>query len=783
MTEYRRRIINSLSFRIIMPVTAIILAGGIILYLFVLRSISDFADSYVRDSLLGKAQSIYNICDRSLIELLKVNAAGDAKSVRIKQALTLGLIEDFMSESGLKGSITENNRRILLAGDFHPLLSDMVEKTLEEKMVSFIEHEGRRYIAYHEDFEPWGWHIALVMDMESYSKMRRSVMVAYNVTVVVLLLIAVLSFYFFSRNVRYPINMILDSIRKGSKPEYKGIYEFELLSDNLRQMIKHMEDETKALNNIYHIAISKRGADFFGEVVMAVERIFGLNSLIARVNPDGETVNALALYLDGELKNGMNIPLKGSACEDVVNTKQMVVIERDAYKQFPFSNFLPAVKADSYIGFAVFNRKGDVAGIMNAFGKHTEFKESDIKVLQTIGQMVAIEIERLDEESEKEKMREQLYQSQKMEAVGTLAGGIAHDFNNILQGILGYASLLKMKVSEDDPTYKSIDIIENSATKAAELTKQLLGFARKGKYVVEPLNLNETVHNVLKIIKRTFDRAIEIKTTLKDDLWTVEGDHNQIENMILNLCLNARDVMPAGGLLHIETINKEVAADIPHLWEKPGRYAVIKITDTGRGMDEEVKKHIFEPFFTTKEKGKGTGMGLAMVYGVVKNHDGFITVDSEPGEGTSFTVFLPAVEKEIKRDETEVKDLPHGKGTILVVDDEEVIRNFAKETLESLGYSILVASNGEEAVAVYNSNKGSIDLVILDLIMPKMGGDEAFHRLKLINPDVRVLISTGFGIAEQTTEMMKDTGIAGFLHKPYNITGIAEAVKKALSSV
>jgi CheY-like chemotaxis protein len=210
---------------------------------------------------------------------------------------------------------------------------------------------------------------------------------------------------------------------------------------------------------------------------------------------------------------------------------------------------------------------------------------------------------------------------------------------------------------------------------------------------------------------------------------------------------------------------------------------IIRVSDTGAGISEEMRKRIFEPFFTTKEKGRGTGMGLAMVYGVIQNHDGFITVESSSGIGTRFSVYLPSTERLPEKINKERRDIPGGSGTILVVDDEETVRDFTRESLESLGYSVLLASDGYEALEIFNLRKEDIGLVILDLMMPKMAGDEAFHRMKLEDPDVNVLISSGFSIEEQTKEMMKDTGIAGFLHKPYNISEIADAVKKALSSV
>lgn len=624
MKEYSPKITKSLAFRIFIPIFTIVLISGLVLYIFVLRSVSGFADEHIKGNILDMSGDIYKICDKSLNDLLMERSSGNEKLARLKKGLTIDEIESYMTENDIKGGIIENGKERLRIGDFTQEFLQKIEET-EEHTVSTFKYVGERYYATHSHFEPWDWHIILLKDAGDYASLLRKVNRAYASAAIIFLIVFFFSLYFLNRYVRYPVSTIIKSIKKGEKPEYKGIYEFEFLSANIAQTMESLQKETKMLNNLYHITVSKKGEDFFDEVVMAVGRMYNLNSLIARVSPDGEAAEVVSLYLEGELKKNLKISLKGTPCEGVVTKKHMAVIERDAYKQFPNSNFLLSIKADSYIGVAVFNRKNDVVGIVNAFGKQKEFSESDIKVLQSIGQMVAAEFERLSEEEEKEALKEQLFQTQKLEAIGTLAGGVAHDFNNMLQGILGYAAYLKMKVPAEDPMYEPLTVIEHSAERAADLTKKLLGFARKGKYIPEPLNLNDVAENVITIITRTFDRKIKTETALNPGLWTVEGDRSQLEHVILNLCLNSRDAMPEGGILSIETFNTEITKETkPYRHMKEGKYAVIKVIDTGTGMDEETLKRIFEPFFTTKEVGKGTGMGLSMAYGVVKNHNGFI---------------------------------------------------------------------------------------------------------------------------------------------------------------
>ena len=388
---------------------------------------------------------------------------------------------------------------------------------------------------------------------------------------------------------------------------------------------------------------------------------------------------------------------------------------------------------------------------------------------------------------EMQRLQEQLFQAQKMETIGTLAGGVAHDFNNLLVGILGTASLMKMSIGQDSLLQEHIQTIEQASLRASELTKQLLGFARAGKYEVRAVNLNHPIEELQKLISRTFDKRVTLTVKLAKELWAIEGDSNQLQHSFLNICLNARDAMPHGGVVTLTTQNLDLdlATAAQHHNLAPGKYVHVAITDTGVGMDSATQARIFEPFFSTKERGKGTGLGLAMVYGIVRNHGGRIFVESALGKGSTFHIYLPATRTPVAAPQAESPlDTPFGSETILLIDDERVILDVASRILKRLGYTVLVTPDGQEGVRVFAERRHEIALVILDMVMPKLGGREVFRRLKAIDPQVRVLLSSGYS-ADGDTQAILNEGVLGFVQKPYVMNDLAQAVKRAikLSSV
>ena len=392
-------------------------------------------------------------------------------------------------------------------------------------------------------------------------------------------------------------------------------------------------------------------------------------------------------------------------------------------------------------------------------------------------------IEYVRDISERKLLEERFIQAQKMESIGLLAGGIAHDFNNILGGILGYASWMKTNIGPDHPFFRPVDTIEKSANRAAELTAQLLAFARGGKYDIRPSSLNNVISESLRILTGTLDKSIAIETSLNDSLPTVEIDVGQIQQVLMNLCVNARDAMPAGGRLTIQSsvarLSESDARSQPEA--KPGWFAVLSVSDTGVGMDETVRQRIFEPFFTTKEKGKGTGLGLSMVYGVEKNHGGFVNDYSEAGEGSTFKVYLPLSGKPEIPDSVSETEMAGGQETILVIDDEDAIRQVAADILGSYGYRVRLASDGKEGISLFSRQFREIDMVILDMIMPRQGGRETFLELKRIDPNVRVLFSTGYSQNEKVNEILA-LGVRGFIQKPYQVRDLLAKVRDILDA-
>jgi two-component system cell cycle sensor histidine kinase/response regulator CckA len=381
--------------------------------------------------------------------------------------------------------------------------------------------------------------------------------------------------------------------------------------------------------------------------------------------------------------------------------------------------------------------------------------------------------------SERKQLQTRLLNAQKMEAIGTLAGGIAHDFNNLLMGIQGRTSLLLADMDPSHPHCEHLKGIEDYIRSAADLTKQLLGFARGGKYVVKPIDLNEVIIRTADMFGRT-RKEITIHRKCQKDIWTVEVDRGQLEQALLNLLVNSWQAMPQGGEIFLETRNLVLEKDdLKSLQLTPGKYVKLTVEDTGVGIDHNTQARIFEPFFTTKEIGKGMGLGLASVYGIIKNHNGIINVYSEPGEGTTFSIYLPASDKPVESQRSLNSPMQTGNEVVLLIDDEDMIITVGEQLLLKLGYQVLAARSGRQAIEIFRENLGQIQLVILDLIMPDLGGAEVFDRLKEMDPGIKVILSSGYSI-DGIAKGVLERGCNGFIQKPFGLGDLSRKIRDIL---
>jgi signal transduction histidine kinase/CheY-like chemotaxis protein len=380
---------------------------------------------------------------------------------------------------------------------------------------------------------------------------------------------------------------------------------------------------------------------------------------------------------------------------------------------------------------------------------------------------------------EQQRLEAKLQQAQKMEAIGTLAGGIAHDFNNLLMGIRGNADLIQLDLSADEPSFGRVESIQQYTTRGAELTRQLLGYARGGKYEVKPTDINKLLTQSSQMFGRT-KKEIAIGLDLQSDVWSVEVDRGQIEQVLLNLYVNAWQAMPNGGELFLKSENLVVdGLDEKTKSIQQGEYVCIHVTDTGMGMDAETVHKIFDPFFTTKQRERGTGLGLASAYGILHNHGGGIVCKSKPKTGTTFFIYLPKSDKLPQEKVAETIPVAPGSETILLVDDEKMVVDVGKEMLEHIGYQVLAAINGIDAVRILKQKGDSIDLVILDMIMPEISGAETFEAIRDVNRNVPVLLSSGYSLDGQASQIMK-RGCDGFIQKPFNLDLLSQRVRGIL---
>ncbi len=594
------------------------------------------------------------------------------------------------------------------------------------------------------------------------------------------LFVALAIIYFALGNIIKPLNhltkatqeMLDGDLSKAIRMEGRGetrtlAAAFEALRQRLEKQIKDLQNNTRELEAII---------DFFPEATLIIDRdkrVLFWNQAIEEMTgcPREQMVGKggleYALPFYGEKQPVLiNIAFDSAVQpQDPSNDLARYTGLRRQGNRISGTAWCPVVRGQNRLlsatASALYDDQGNVLGAIECIRDITEFYLM---------------------EQEKEQLQAQLLHAQKMEAIGTLAGGIAHDFNNLNQAIYGYTELLLMDPGTTEAVQRKLKAIKQSSERASELTRQLLVFSRKLKGELRSVDLNRQVEETYTLLQRTIPKMVDIELRLADELVMVHADPNQLEQIIMNLAINARDAMPEGGKLIIETANvhPEEKCGKQHRLTNPGSHVLLAITDTGHGMDQETLEHIYEPFFTTKETGKGTGLGLAMVYGIVKSHGGSIACTSEIGRGTRFEIALkpaPGIE-EVPSGGVQTMGMGNGE-VILLVDDEDLVREYGEELLTQCGYSVYAVADAETALELYRQKKDQIDLIILDMIMPGMGGKKCLEELLKINPQVRVIVASGYSPPDaEGVEMIP--GAKCFISKPYRMHEMLQALYDAL---
>jgi len=574
---------------------------------------------------------------------------------------------------------------------------------------------------------------------------------------------------------------------------------------NLKQKVEELQETLSA--TVQTVAAATEIEEVLNTVLNRA--MMTVNARIGSIMlPDKETQSlsiAASVGLGDSIVNSTSVRLGEGIAGKVAQTGEALLVEDVEQNPVFIKSNDPKYETPSFICMPLRTRE-QVIGVLNLSkkGDQKAFSKSDLKYLNSLLTHISFAVEnaRLLKEAKEatEKLQhvvgeqslqlveiqqqalqsmELFHQAQKIEAMGTLAGGIAHDFNNLLMGIQGRASLMLMDIGPSHLFYEHLKGIEEHVISASDLTKQLLGFARRGKYEVRSIDLNELIKKTSRMFGRT-KKEIKIHCRFQEDLWAVEVDQGQIEQVMMNLYVNAWQAMPGSGDLNLETQNVMLEKDFSKLFSvEEGKYVKISVTDNGIGMNEVTRQRIFEPFYTTKEMGRGTGLGLASTYGIIKNHDGIINVYSEKGEGTTFNIYLPASDKSVSGEKESTGEIIEGTETILLVDDEDMIVNVGEQILKRLGYKVIIAKSGKEAIELYKEDQEKIDMVILDMIMPDVGGKMAYKKLKEIDPDIKVLLSSGYSITGQAQEIL-DKGCNGFIQKPFNLKDLSLKLREIL---
>ena len=769
--------LKGLHFRLITPVVIIVLLLGAGLHVFVLQAVSEFADRQIKTALSDLTRQVYDICDRQFTALMKEGLVEAPRAVRIRKAQTVGAIEDFMQRQHLQGLLIDGPSGNRFIDSTPPVLRDRLQRLPPGQEAAFLTIDDVGYYLRQVTFQPWRWRFILVRDTGSYAPLIERVRRTYALTIGLLVLVVAALLVAMNRAVRIPLNQIIAAIQQGKAPDYKGTTEFEFLSGNIQEMMLRLEENTEWLSRLYRMAVSHRGAAFFDQVAETVASGFGGSAFIARFDAQRTRVEIAAMHIDGQRREPEPFHLAGTPCERILQEAVPVIISEGAARRFPEGRYLAAVQAEGYIGYPIFDREAQVVGALQAFGPARRFSRWDENLFRTISQMIASEFALQEREKAENQWRAHVFRTQKLESLGVLAGGIAHDFNNMLTAIMGNISLAKLVGDSGAQAVKRLEAAENAALRAQELTRQLLTFARGGMPVKTAVKrLDELIRETAEFSLR--GSSVGCAFDFAPGLWPVEIDAGQFSQVIQNLVVNAQEAMPAGGRIRIRADNQTIDARV-QLPVAPGRYVHVRVADSGIGIATEHLEKIFDPYFTTKKRG--SGLGLAVSFSIIKQHDGHFTVESRIGLGTTFDIYIPATDKVVQNAPVALNRQHQGDGRILVMDDEEVVREWLGDALRQMGYTPEFAETGEQAIAAHAAavdQQKPFKALIMDLtIAGGMGGKQALAQIRQREPAVVAIVASGYS----NDPVMADFSRFGFsaaLPKPFGLAALANVLQR-----
>lgn len=764
--------INSIKTKLLLIVSVAFLLTAASVIGVVNNKTMQIIDESANDFYSEKVDTVWRMLDRNYNKLEQTGLI-DAYQDDFQQAVISEIKRTYYNQSKLQTYplIIDSEGAIVVHPQLPTGFTGSEEKKIADRLLSTesdpftANYKGISKWYCHRKFEPWDWVITYAVPLQV--KYQSAVDLRWTLsTLIGVIFVTVLSILMFmlARSITPIIHLTKISGKMaegdfrqklGIKEEIKGKDEVSQLGRNFILLQESIEEKINSLNS----EISER------------EKIEEQTRLLATVVEEA-TEGICITNLDGLITyvNPAWLEMHGFQLTDkVVGQNFKIFHTEEQYK----NDVVACLKK-------VRTQKGCYAEVSHLHQDGSFFNtEMTILLLDAEKIQEPCIVALAQDITERKSIEERLRQSQKMDAIGQLAGGVAHDFNNMLAGIMGATELLKRSKNLGEKDKKYVDMIMDASERAADLTAKLSAFGRKGKTESKAVDIDTVVSNTLGIVQQTFNKNIRITTILEASETIVMGDHTGLQNALLNLCINASQAMPDGGNLTITTRNihlNSVYCNTLPFTIKPGQYVNLEVTDTGSGIDDDNIEHVFEPFFTTKETGKGTGLGLASVYGMVEEHHGAITVSSEIGRGTTFHLMLPCSDESVGiiQDSSEVSQIS-ASGRVLIVDDEEIIRSTGRALLEEIGCTVVTADNGRAGIDIFKKSPTEFDFIILDMIMPEMNGTEAFYAIKEIDPNAKIFVASGYTKEEKLDELEKH-GLDGFILKPFKLDALIKLI-------